>query len=77
MANPWSASNGVLAYQCEAGDTLQVHAQSTELPALNGAPIDLNPALTYDSPYLQGTHGQDTVTLRFPGMPTLVLDFSK
>jgi len=43
---------------------------------LNGRAIDLNPALTYDSPYLQGTQGQDTISLQVPGMTSLVLDFS-
>jgi len=66
----------VLTYQCENGATLQITASSSATPRLNGRAIDLNPALTYDSPYLQGTQGQDTISLQVPGMTSLVLDFS-
>lgn len=64
-----------LRYVSLKGDELMIWRQRPTLPELNGKAIDLNPARLYDSPYLQGTYGQDNMLLRFPGMRDLVLDF--
>jgi hypothetical protein len=76
MDNAWEYANGRLSYTSEAGNTFEVWSQSTNTPKLDGAPLELNPTLTYDSAYLHGVHGEDAITLRFPGMQDEVLDFS-
>lgn len=45
------------------------------LPRINGAPIDLRPAATYQSPFLNGAFGADRVTVTV-GPITRVLDFT-
>jgi hypothetical protein len=46
------------------------------LPRINGAPVDLRPATTYQSPYLNGAFGGDRITVTV-GPVTRVLDFSE
>ena len=76
VANTWDYSAGRIRYMSEAGNTFEVWRQSAALPRIDGMPVNLSPTLVYDSPYLSGTHGTDTVQLKFPGMSTLTLTFS-
>ena len=69
--NAFSYASGVLAYRTEHGDWLEVVG---EQPMVNGTP-DLQPAKTYDSPYLNGWHGEDLVTVTYPGYAPIELDF--
>ncbi|MCG3115074.1 MAG: hypothetical protein LLH30_05280 [Candidatus Manganitrophus sp. SA1] len=75
-ANTFTYSNGKLTYDSENGDRFEFWANSNTLPKLNGATPSLNPAKTYSSPYIQGFHGEDVVTIAYPGYTSLVLNFS-
>ena len=75
LDNAFTYAAGKLSYTSEAGNTFEVWSHSATQPKVDGADIELNPALTYDSPFIHGVHGEDTVTLQFPGMTSLVLDF--
>lgn len=46
------------------------------LPLINGKPVNLRPAKTYQSPYLNGDFGSDRITVTV-GPITRVLDFSE
>jgi hypothetical protein len=46
------------------------------LPLINGKPVDLRPAKTYQSPYLNGDFGSDKISVSV-GAIKRVLDFSK
>jgi hypothetical protein len=45
------------------------------LPLINGKPVDLRPAMTFQSPYLNGEFGSDKISVSV-GPVTRVLDFS-
>jgi hypothetical protein len=74
-ANPLTYSSGTLNYTSEAGDTFTVYANSKTTPRVNGATVNLNPAKTYDSPYLSMVHGEHWATVSYPGHPDLILNF--
>jgi hypothetical protein len=42
---------------------------------VNGSTVNLNPAKTYDSPYLSMVHGTDLATVSYPGYQDLLLNF--
>jgi hypothetical protein len=73
--NAFDFGSGRLSYRSEAGNDFEIWRQSTNLPKVDAHVVELNPALTYDSPYLHGVHGEDQVSLRYPGMPSQILDF--
>lgn len=75
-ANPLSYNDGYLKYTSEAGDVYEYWSEGAALPRRNGHAPSLNPAKTYSSPYILGRHDEDQITLSFPGMDSLVLDFS-
>jgi len=50
--------------------------ESPTLPLINGKPVDLHPSATYDSPYLNGAFGSDTITVTV-GPIKRVLDFQR
>jgi len=62
-------------YQSLAGDRYEFWSNSATLPRKNGADVNLNPAKTYDSPYVNGDHGRDFVTIG-DGATTTSLDFN-
>lgn len=67
-----------LSYTTEAGDTLSMTKQNIaapELPRVNGLPVNVNPAKTYDSPYISATYGSSLVTIRHPDYADVTLDF--
>lgn len=75
-ANAVSYSSGKLTYTSEAGETFEMWANSTTVPKVNGVAVDLNPAKTYESPFLNAYHGLNTMTISYPGYPDLRLDFA-
>jgi methionine-rich copper-binding protein CopC len=75
IANALSFSNNILNYTSEAGDTFTFYANSKTTPQVNGSTVNLNPAKTYDSPYLSMTHGTDLATVSYPGYENLLLNF--
>lgn len=62
-------------YHSLAGDRYELWSNSAVLPRKNGVDVDLNPAKTYDGPYLNGDHGRDFVTVG-DGVNTTTLDFN-
>lgn len=46
------------------------------LPLINGKPVDLRPAKTYQSPYLNADFGSDKISVSI-GPEQRLLDFSK
>jgi Bacterial Ig-like domain len=75
IANSLTFVSGTMNYTSEAGDTFTFYANSKTTPKVNGTTVNLNPAKTYDSPYLSMTHGQDIATVSYPGYSDLILDF--
>ncbi|MCP5045147.1 MAG: hypothetical protein GY944_29320 [bacterium] len=64
-------------YRSEAGDRLTFFSHNTARPRINGLPVDLLPAQTYQSPFLAAPYRADEVTLHHPLFGHLVLDFSQ
>ena len=62
-------------YHSFAGDQYEFWSNSALLPRKNGADVNLNPAKTYESPYMDGDHGRDVVTVG-DGTNTMTLDFN-
>ena len=75
IANPLTFSSNVLNYTSEAGDTFTFYANSKTTPRVNGTTVNLNPAKTYNSPYLSMVHGTDVATISYPGYDDLLLSF--
>jgi methionine-rich copper-binding protein CopC len=75
IANALTFSNNTLNYTSEAGDVFTFYANSKTTPQVNGTTVNLNPAKTYDSPYLSMTHGTDLATVSYPGYQNLLLNF--
>jgi methionine-rich copper-binding protein CopC len=75
IANSLTFSSNILNYTSEAGDVFTVYANSKTTPQVNGTTVNLNPAKTYDSPYLSMTHGTDLATVSYPGYQNLLLNF--
>jgi hypothetical protein len=73
--NAFSYTNSTLSYTSEAGDTFTVYGNSKTTPKVNGTTVDVNPTKTYDSPYLNMVHGEETATFSYGGYPDLELEF--
>jgi hypothetical protein len=76
QGNDFSYAGTTLDYTSEAGDAFTVYGNTKTTPRVNGVTVDLNPAKTYDSPYLSMVHGEDTATFSYGAHSDLVLDFS-
>lgn len=76
IANSPTYSADVLTYLSQHGDTFSIARQSASLPTLNGSARPQNPTKVYDSPYLQGVSGADTMTISYPGYADCTLDFN-
>ena len=76
MAANYTYDQGKLAYVSLAGDKYEYWSNSTNLPKINGAEVNLNPANTYDYPYLKMEHGSDVATISYPGFDDLILNFA-
>jgi len=61
----------------EKGDVFKFWSNDYRTPKLNGERPPLNPYHTYFSPYIEGIHGEETITIKFPGFDNLELDFSE
>ena len=75
IANALTFVTNTLNYTSEAGDTFTFYANSKTTPQVNGVTVSLNPAKTYDSPYLSMVHGTDLATVSYPGYDNLLLNF--
>jgi hypothetical protein len=76
---PYAFASGTVKYTSIDGTSFTFPAYGeggAGLPQMNGEPVDLDPPLTYDSPYMRGVHGDDHVSLSYPGYADVVLDFS-
>lgn len=64
----WDISQNVLAYRFQDSDgretRLEVDLAKAERPRINGAFIDLKPALVYDCPFLKAGHGSGVVDIQ-------------
>lgn len=74
-ANRFEYTEGKLTYVSAAKDTYEYWSKGTQPPRINGTEVNLNPAKTYDSPYLSMMHGSSTAVITYPGHQELVLDF--
>jgi methionine-rich copper-binding protein CopC len=75
IANSLTFSSNTLNYTSEAGDVFTFYANSKTTPRVNGTTVNLNPAKTYDSPYLSMVHGTNLATVSYPGYENLPLNF--
>jgi hypothetical protein len=73
--NKFAYQDGKLNYTSEAGETFEYYANSKTLPKINGSTINLNPAKTYDSPFLSMEHGSDRAVISYPGYGDVMLEF--
>jgi hypothetical protein len=71
---PTSSDSG-LSYQASNSSILTLY-QSKRLPEIDGKPIILPPALTYDSPYLRSCPKPSSVLVRTPDDSSLLIDVS-
>lgn len=67
--------DGKLTYASLAKETFEVWANSQKLPRINGSALNLNPPMTYASPYLSMFHGSARAVITYPGYQELVLHF--
>lgn len=75
-ANRFEYQEGKLTYSSLAKDTYEVWAKGAQLPRINGTTVNLNPAKTFDSPFLSMEHGSSKAVIRYPGHKELVLGFN-
>ncbi len=73
--NKFKYADGKLTYVSEAGETFEYWAKGAQLPKINGTEVNLNPAKTYDSPFLAMEHGSNKAVISCPGYEDLVLEF--
>lgn len=77
MTAPITSANGRLNYTSPfSGTRLTLFSDQSQLPQIDGKPVDLNPSLAYDSPFLTARFGGDTVTIR-AGQDAVKLDFAQ
>lgn len=74
-SRPFSYEEGKLSYVSEMGDKYEYWSKLTQLPKINGETLNLNPAKTYDTPYLSMVHGESKAVISYPGHEDLTLDF--
>ncbi|MEI6235808.1 MAG: hypothetical protein WCT04_22360 [Planctomycetota bacterium] len=74
-ARKFEYENSKLTYVSEAGETIEYWAKGTQIPKINGTTVNLNPAKTYDCPYLSMEHGQSKAVIHCPGYKDEVLEF--
>lgn len=56
--------------------SLSLYLEGDRLPEVNGTPVDLNPEMIYNSPYLSSVHGSGVIEIR-KGEVILTLDFNE
>ena len=67
--------DGKLTYESEAKDKYEYWAKGAQLPKINGITVNLNPAKTYDSPFLSMVHGSNKAVIKHSGYDDVVLEF--
>jgi len=75
--NRFLYENEKLTYVSEAKETHEYWAKIAQPPQLNGVKVNLNPAKTYDTPYLSMEHGESKAVISYPGYKDLTLDFGE
>ncbi len=75
--NRFEYQDGKLTYVSAAKDTYEVWAKGLQPPRINGTEVNLNPAKTFESPFLSMVHGSSQALIRHPGYEDLALDFKK
>ena len=65
-----------VSYESIAGHALKLHTDYSQLPEVDGIPVDLGPARVYDSPFIQSDWDSGVVRLRFEDREE-VLDFNR
>lgn len=81
-AHPLHVTAGKVDYRFGADTRIEMtrydatRPETFTLPRIDGAPVELRPAATYQSPFLNGAFGSDRITVT-AGPITRVLDFSE
>lgn len=73
--NALTFNNGAVTYDPGAAGGALTMFNSRTLPKVNGQNVDLTPAKTYDSPYLNGDYGATLITLTGMNGSSIDLDF--
>jgi hypothetical protein len=77
LANPLHWENKKLDYRSGLYQTqLTLFADYSQVPQIDGVPVNYNPSQAYQSPFIQGDFGSGVVTVR-KDQRELVLDFTK
>lgn len=66
----------LLSYQTIYGETLTLDTSHKNVPTINGKPVNYEPKMVYDSPFLQSVYNSGVVTIQ-KGSRKRVLDFNK
>ncbi len=82
-AHPPAVSADTVEYRCaKSGNRIEMHLYDPQspatfaLPRVNGSPVELRPATTYQSPYLNGRFGDARITVTVAPL-TRLFDFSE
>jgi len=75
LSRPMTYSGGTLSYQSIRNDTLTFYANYSALPKINGVPVNLQPAKSFDSPFVSSPHLGSVITLK-KGPRQSTLDFT-
>ena len=78
LGNTLAQNGRVVTYRSKAyRNTLTLYSDYSQLPAINGTPVDLNPDFVYQSPFINGNFGQATITISNRADKQLVLNFNE
>lgn len=73
----YSINTGVLTYtDLETGSVIEWDLSQTTIPKINGETVDLDPELTYDSPFVQGSREEAKVRIMGLDGEELIINFS-
>lgn len=75
LDNDLSLNNNILHYISVNGDAFTFFADYSEVPQINGIPVDYAPAKVYDSPFLKSDWNSGVVHIQ-KGTRSLTLDFN-
>jgi hypothetical protein len=56
--------NGRFILTKDSKDFLSLHLESGALPEIDGEPVNLNPDMLFDSPFMSSEHGSGVVTIK-------------
>lgn len=60
----------------ETGSVIEWDLSQTTIPKINGETVDLDPELTYDSPFVQGSREEAKVRIMGLDGEELIINFS-